>query len=184
MGLPVKFVFSHDSIGIGTQRSDAPAGRDPGVAARDAQHAGAASRPTRSRRPSAGRSRSSIAAGPSTLVFARQALPHVRTHAHQRRTCRGAAPTCWPRPTAARARSRCWPPAPRWRSRWPRATRCRPTASPTAVVSMPSWELFDAQDAAYRASVLGPGTRARRRAKRRCASAGTASSASAAASSA
>lgn len=29
---------------------------------------------------------------------------------------------------------------------------------PTAVVSMPIWELFDAQDAAYRASVLGEGT--------------------------
>lgn len=28
---------------------------------------------------------------------------------------------------------------------------------PTAVVSMPCWELFDAQDAAYRASVLPPG---------------------------
>ena len=26
---------------------------------------------------------------------------------------------------------------------------------PTAVVSMPSWELFEAQDAGYRASVLG-----------------------------
>jgi transketolase len=30
--------------------------------------------------------------------------------------------------------------------------------TPTAVVSMPSWELFAAQDASYRASVLGPGT--------------------------
>jgi len=29
---------------------------------------------------------------------------------------------------------------------------------PTAVVSMPCWELFDAQDDAYRASVLGDGT--------------------------
>jgi len=29
---------------------------------------------------------------------------------------------------------------------------------PTAVVSMPCWELFDAQDDAYRASVLGEGT--------------------------
>ena len=29
---------------------------------------------------------------------------------------------------------------------------------PTAVVSMPCWELFEAQDAAYRESVLGPGT--------------------------
>ena len=29
---------------------------------------------------------------------------------------------------------------------------------PTAVVSMPSWELFADQDASYRASVLGTGT--------------------------
>lgn len=29
---------------------------------------------------------------------------------------------------------------------------------PTAVVSMPCWELFDAQDDAYKASVLGEGT--------------------------
>ncbi|HAD86676.1 MAG TPA: transketolase, partial [Rhodospirillaceae bacterium] len=28
----------------------------------------------------------------------------------------------------------------------------------TAVVSMPSWELFEEQDAAYRDAVLGPGT--------------------------
>jgi transketolase len=28
----------------------------------------------------------------------------------------------------------------------------------TAVVSMPCWELFEAQDAAYRNTVLGPGT--------------------------
>jgi transketolase len=29
---------------------------------------------------------------------------------------------------------------------------------PTAVVSMPCWELFEAQDAAYRETVLGPGS--------------------------
>jgi transketolase len=40
MGLPVKFVFSHDSIGVGEERPDASAGRDPRFAARDAEHAG------------------------------------------------------------------------------------------------------------------------------------------------
>jgi transketolase len=30
--------------------------------------------------------------------------------------------------------------------------------TPTAVVSMPCWEIFDAQDEAYRKAVLGPGT--------------------------
>jgi transketolase len=29
---------------------------------------------------------------------------------------------------------------------------------PTAVVSMPSWELFEGRDEAYRREVLGPGT--------------------------
>jgi transketolase len=29
---------------------------------------------------------------------------------------------------------------------------------PTAVVSMPCWELFELQDAAYRQAVLGPGS--------------------------
>jgi transketolase len=29
---------------------------------------------------------------------------------------------------------------------------------PTAVVSMPCWELFDAQDKKYRQAVLGPGS--------------------------
>ena len=29
---------------------------------------------------------------------------------------------------------------------------------PTAVISMPSWELFERQDEAYRRNVLGPGT--------------------------
>ncbi|MBL4691208.1 MAG: transketolase, partial [Rhodospirillales bacterium] len=30
--------------------------------------------------------------------------------------------------------------------------------TPTAVVSMPCWELFDKQDEAYRKQVMGPGT--------------------------
>ncbi len=32
------------------------------------------------------------------------------------------------------------------------------SGTPTAVVSMPSWELFEAQDGAYRSSMLGSGT--------------------------
>ena len=34
-------------------------------------------------------------------------------------------------------------------------TQLQAAGTPTAVVSMPSWELFEAQDAAYRARVLG-----------------------------
>ena len=36
-------------------------------------------------------------------------------------------------------------------------TRLQAEGIPTAVVSMPCWELFDEQDAAYRAGVLPPG---------------------------
>jgi transketolase len=36
-------------------------------------------------------------------------------------------------------------------------TRLQADGIPTAVVSMPCWELFEAQDAAYRATVLPPG---------------------------
>lgn len=36
--------------------------------------------------------------------------------------------------------------------------RLQAEGTPTAVVSMPSWELFEAQDAAYRDDVLGRDT--------------------------
>ena len=37
-------------------------------------------------------------------------------------------------------------------------TALQAAGTPTAVVSMPSWELFEQQDAAYQASVIGRGT--------------------------
>ena len=57
MGLPVKFVFSHDSIGIGTQRADPPAGRVSWPRSGRCPTCWCCARPMRSRRPSAGRSR-------------------------------------------------------------------------------------------------------------------------------
>ena len=55
-------------------------------------------------------------------------------------------------------------PAPRCRSRWPPGSGWRRTGTPTRVVSMPCREWFDAQDAAYRAAGAaaggeGPGQR-------------------------
>ena len=83
MGLPVKFVFSHDSIGVGKNGADAPAGRDPRVAARDAQHAGAAARRCdRSGRVLGGRDRASHR--PRDAGLRAPGLARGAAHAHGR----------------------------------------------------------------------------------------------------
>jgi transketolase len=156
MGLPVKFVFSHDSIGIGR---NGPTHQPVEILASlrampnmlvlrpaDAVEAAECWEIAFEHR-----------SGPSTLIFARQALPHVRlTHTGTNLTRRGAY-------VLAEA------------ERGPRKVTLLATGSevaialaardalqaagtPTAVVSMPCWELFTAQDANYRASVLGTGT--------------------------
>src|SRR6185436_5213189 len=95
--------------------------------------------------------------GPSTLVFARQALPHVRRlHTTANLSRRGAYVLVeadgGPREVTLLATG----------SEVALALAARDTlqgaGTPTAVVSMPSWELFAAQDLGYRASVLGAGT--------------------------
>ena len=182
MGLPVKFVFSHDSIGIGR---NGPTHQPVEILASlrampnmlvlrpaDAVEAAECWEIAFEHRSGAVDARVR-----ATVAAARAA------HAHQVRTCRGAAPTCSPRPAAGRARSRCWPPAPRWRSHWPRATHCKPPAR------RPPWSRCRAGSCSPRrtlpiaraCSVRAPCAWV---AKRRCASAGTAGSASAAASSA
>ena len=152
MGLPVKFVFSHDSIGIGTQRADAPAGRDPRVAARDAQHAGAAAgRRGRSGRVLGDRARAPHAGRRRWCSRARRCRSCARMPTDDNLSRRGAYVLAEGEGGAAAghaARHRLRGRARRGR----RATRCRRTASPTAVVSMPCWELFELQDAAYRAA--------------------------------
>ena len=60
--------------------------------------------PMRSRRPSAGRSRSSIARGPSTPGVRAPGAAARSTACTRRRTCRAAAPTCSPKPKAGRAK--------------------------------------------------------------------------------
>lgn len=156
MGLPVQFVFSHDSIGIGR---NGPTHQPVEILAAlrampnmlvlrpaDAVEAAECWEIALERRD-----------GPCTLVFARQSLPHVRSEAvADNRSRRGAY-------VLAEAED------------GPRAVTLLATGSevalvlqareqlqaqgiPTAVVSMPSWELFEAQDAAYRSEVLGPGT--------------------------
>ncbi len=155
MGLPVKFVFSHDSIGVGR---NGPTHQPVEILASlrampnmlvmrpaDAVEAAECWEVALEHRD-----------GPVSLVFARQALPPVRTtHVDGNLSRRGAY-------VLAEAEG------------GPRAVTLLGTGSevalaveararlqaegiPTAVVSMPCWELFDAQDAAYRATVLPPG---------------------------
>ncbi len=159
MGLPVKFVFSHDSIGIGR---NGPTHQPVEILASlrampnmlvlrpaDAVEAAECWEVALTHQT-----------GPSTLVFARQALPHV---CHVRRegvaanlSRRGAYVLAdaegGPRQVTLLATG----------SEVALALAARTTlqadGTPTAVVSMPSWELFAAQDAAYRAQVLGPNT--------------------------
>jgi transketolase len=156
MGLPVKFVFSHDSIGIGR---NGPTHQPVEIlAALRAMPNMLVLRPADAVEAAecweiAFEHRS----GPSTLVFARQALPHVRLmHSPLNLSLRGAYVLAeshgGPRRVTLLATG----------SEVALALAARETlqadGTPTAVVSMPSWELFAAQHASYRASVLGRGT--------------------------
>jgi transketolase len=156
MGLPVKFVFSHDSIGIGR---NGPTHQPVEILASlrampnmlvlrpaDAVEAAECWEIAFEHR-----------SGPSTLVFARQALPHVRRmHTPTNLSRRGAYVLVeadgGPRQVTLLATG----------SEVALARTARDalqaSGTPTAVVSMPSWELFEAQDDAYQSSVLGRGT--------------------------
>src|SRR5207244_5358265 len=154
MGLPVKFVFGHDSIGIG---KNGPTHQPVEILASlrampnmlvmrpaDAVEAAECWEVALEHRD-----------GPVALVFPRQALPLVRrTHVTDNLSRRGAyvlaeaqggARTITLLGTgsevalAIEARE-----------------RLQAEGIPTAVVSMPCWELLEAQDDGYRVSVLGP----------------------------
>ena len=154
MGLPVKFVFSHDSIGVG---KNGPTHQPVEILASlrampnmlvlrpaDAVEAAECWEAALEHR-----------GGPVTLVFARQALPPVRTeHVSDNLSRRGAyvlAEATGARRVTLLATG----------SEVVLALQAREALQadgiPTAVVSMPCWELFDAQDASYRATVLPPG---------------------------
>ena len=156
MKLPVKFVFSHDSIGIG---KNGPTHQPVEILASlramphmlvmrpaDAVEAvecwEAALRHTQ---------------GPVSLIFSRQALPHMRTSAAaDNLSARGAyvlaEGTTLPRQVSLLATG----------SEVAIALKAREQLEAlgvsTAVISMPCWELFDRQQASYHAEVLCPGT--------------------------
>jgi transketolase len=157
MGLPVKFVFSHDSIGIGR---NGPTHQPVEIIASlrampnmwvmrpaDAVEAAECWELALANQD-----------GPVSMVFARQSLPLIRhTHTVDNLTRQGAyvlhEAACGPRQVTLLATG----------SEVLLAVQARDQLEAqgvgTAVVSMPCWELFNVQDAAYRQSVLGTGVR-------------------------
>jgi transketolase len=155
MGLPVKFVFSHDSIGIGR---NGPTHQPVEIIAslrampnmwvmRPADAVEAAE---------CWELALAHQGGPVSLVFARQSLPLVRhRYTTDNLTRRGAyvleEAACSTRQVTLLATG----------SEVLLAVQAREQLETagigTAVVSMPCWELFNTQDAAYRQSVLGTG---------------------------
>ena len=152
MGLPVPFVFSHDSIGIGRNGPThqpveylASLRAIPNMLVlrpADAVEAAECWEIALERRT-----------GPSSLIFARQPLPLVRSEQGENRSRRGgyvvAEAEGGPRRATILATG----------SEVALALRARALLHaegiPVAVVSMPCWELFEEQDRAYRDQVLG-----------------------------
>ncbi len=157
MGLPVKFVFSHDSIGIG---KNGPTHQPVEILASlralpnmlvmrpaDATEAAECWQVALEHK-----------SGPTSLVFARQALPRVRDDDDGAdNLCRRGAYVLAEAQGGARAVTLL-----ATGSEVAIAVQARRALQaegvPTAVVSMPCWELFDEQDATYRSAVLGAGT--------------------------
>ncbi len=156
MGLPVTFVFSHDSIGVG---SNGPTHQPVEVLASlrampnllvmrpaDATEAAECWAIALEHR-----------SGPAALVFARQALPRVRSDDGSDNLARRGAYVLAEAEGGVRRVTLL-----ATGSEVLIAVQARRALQaegvPTAVVSMPCWELFDEQDAAYRNAVLGPGT--------------------------
>lgn len=155
MGLPVKFVFSHDSIGVG---KNGPTHQPVEIlASLRAMPNMLVMRPADAvEAAECWEVALELRRTPASLIFARQALPTLRTtHSPDNRSRRGAY-------VLAEAEGGA------------RAVTLLATGSevqlavearrllqaegiPTAVVSMPCWELFEAQDAGYRSAVLGEG---------------------------
>jgi transketolase len=152
MGLPVKFVFSHDSIGIGR---NGPTHQPVEILAAlrampnlqvlrpaDAVETAECWELALARRD-----------GPSTLVFARQALPHVRTqHTDANLSARGAYVL---READGARRVTLLATGSEVALALAAREQLQAGGVPTAVVSMPCWDLFEAQDPSYQAAVLG-----------------------------
>ena len=157
MGLPVTFVFSHDSIGIG---SNGPTHQPVEVlASLRAMPNLLVMRPADAiETAECWQIALEHKSGPVSLVFARQVLPRVRSDdGSDSNLCRRGAYVLADAEGGTRRVTLL-----ATGSEVAIALQARRTLQadgvPTAVVSMPCWELFDEQDASYRSTVLGPGT--------------------------
>jgi transketolase len=156
MGLPVKFVFSHDSIGVGR---NGPTHQPVEILAslrampnmRVFRPADAVEAAECWALAYAHRS------GPSTMVFARQSLPLVRTRYSEDNLCARGGYVLAEAEGGKRLITLLATGSEVALAVVARA-RLQQEGIPTAVVSLPCWELFDEQDRAYRQAVLGAGT--------------------------
>ncbi len=157
MGLPVKFVFSHDSIGIG---KNGPTHQPVEIlSSLRAMPNMLVMRPADAvEAAECWEAALAHNTGPVSLVFARQSLPLVRTiHTSANLASRGGyvlhESACGTRKVTLLATG----------SEVALAVAAREQLEAdgiaTAVVSLPCWELFNAQDDSYRKSVLGCGVR-------------------------
>ena len=152
MRLPVKFVFSHDSIGIG---KNGPTHQPVEILAslRAMPHMLVMRPADAVEAAECWEAALSHRAGPVSLIFARQILPHIRqTGGDTNLSARGAYVLAegskGPRQVTLLATGSEVAIALEAR------TELEKQGVSTAVVSMPCWELFDAQDQAYREQVL------------------------------
>jgi transketolase len=157
MGLPVKFVFSHDSIGIG---KNGPTHQPVEIlSSLRAMPNMLVMRPADAvEAAECWEAALAHNTGPVSLVFARQSLPLVRTiHTSANLASRGGyvlhESACGTRKVTLLATG----------SEVALAVAAREQLEAdgiaTAVVSLPCWELFNLQEDSYRKSVLGCGVR-------------------------
>jgi transketolase len=155
MGLPVITLYSHDSIGIGKNGPThqpveylASLRAMPNMAVfrpADAIETAECWELALSRRE-----------GPSSIICSRQALPQLRQDASENRSARGAYILAEAEGGARRVTLLATG------SEVAIAIAARDALQarriPTAVISMPCWELFEAQNAGYHAEILCPGS--------------------------
>ena len=156
MGLPVKFVFSHDSIGIG--RNGPTHQPVEMLASLRALPNMLVMRPADATEVAeCWEVALEHASGPVSLVFARQALPSVSNVRHTPGSDNLSRRGAYVLHEAAGGERRVTLLATGSEVAIAVAARdeLQRAGIATAVVSMPCWELFEAQDAAYREQVLG-----------------------------
>jgi len=156
MGLPVITIYSHDSIGIG--RNGPTHQPVEYLAALRAMPEMAVFRPADAVETAECWEAALLRRhGPSSMICSRQALPLLRANdAGENRSLRGAYVLAEAAFGARRVTLLATGSEVGLAMQARAVLEARGIA--TAVVSMPCWELFEAQDAGYRASVLGQGT--------------------------